>query len=172
MTTSDLKFTDPAPFYKTYIDVLGEGVELMDMLRRQYANFPKFIANIPEAKLHFAYADGKWTVAQVLMHIFDAERVFQHRALRFSRGDRTPLPGFDQDVYLKGSSPAVRSKDSLIQEYGAVRMATLTLFSNLEPEALELTGMASDTEWSVAKLGFVICGHQRYHRNMVRERYL
>lgn len=172
MTTSELHFAEPVPFYKNYIDVLGEGVELMDIMQRQLKNFPQFIDSLPEEKLNFVYAEGKWTISQVLTHIFDSERVFQYRALRFSRGDKTPLPGFDQDLYAAGSNPNPRSKESLLQEYEAVRKSTLTLFSNLEPKAFERTGMASDLEWSVAKLGFVICGHQRYHRNIIRERYL
>lgn len=171
MRTSDLRFPDPPPFYKTYVDVLDE-VELMDMLQRQLKNFPQFIESIPEDKLSFAYDKKKWTLIEVLLHIIDTERVFQYRALRFSRGDKTPLPGFDQDLYILGSNAQRRSKESIIEEYKNVRRATIALFANLDTKKLELTGMASDFEWSVAMLGFVICGHQKHHRNIVRERYL
>lgn len=171
MRTSELRFPNPAPFYKGYIDVLDE-VELMDMLQRQLKNFPKFIESVPDNRLNFAYANKKWTIAQVLMHVLDAERVFQYRALRFSRGDRTPLPGFDQDLFAAGLNAQRRSKESMIEEYKNIRRSSIALFNDLDAKKLAQTGVASGLEWSVAKLGFVICGHQKHHRNIIRERYL
>ncbi len=171
MKTSEIQLPDPAPFYKTYIDVLGE-VNLNDMLKKQLKNFPEFIESIPDATFSFAYAEGKWSVAEVLLHVIDAERVFQYRALRFSRGDKTLLPGFDQDAFVANSASNSRSKMSLINEYKAVRGSTIALFSSFSRPVLDLKGTASDLEWSVAGLGFVICGHQKYHRNIIRQRYL
>ncbi len=171
MLVSDLTFPKERPFYRTYIELIGE-VPLLEMLGRQLQNFPRFLESIPEDKLQFAYAEDKWTVAESLLHITDTERVFQHRALRFSRGDTTHLPGFDQHVYAAGSNAGIRSKESLIEEYKIVRQATLSLFGHLDNDALQRTGIASDLEWSVGALGFVICGHQRHHRNILRERYL
>ncbi|MBT9190506.1 DinB family protein [Zobellia russellii] len=171
MKTSELKLADPIPFYKTYIDVLGE-VELLDMLERQLQNFPDFIKSISESKLSHAYEVNKWTVAQVLLHIIDSERVFQYRALRFSRGDEKALPGFDENTYASNSNAEVRSKNSLIEEYIAVRKSTITLYKSFAPETLQKTGVASNLPWNVAVLGFVICGHQKHHRNILRERYL
>ena len=171
MKTSELKLADPIPFYKTYIDVLGE-VELLDMLERQLQNFPDFIKSISESKLSHAYEVNKWTVAQVLLHIIDSERVFQYRALRFSRGDETALPGFDENIYASNSNAEARSKNSLIEEYIAVRKSTITLYKSFTQETLQKTGVASNLPWNVAVLGFVICGHQKHHRNILRERYL
>lgn len=171
MRTSELQLPDPAPFYKTYIIVLGE-VELMDMLQKQLVNFPQFMESIPDMKLDFAYAEGKWTIAEVLLHVIDAERVFQYRALRFSRGDKTPLPGFDQDIYVRGLNTRRRSKESIIEEYKIVRKSTIALFANLDRKSLNQVGVASNMQWSVAALGFVICGHQKHHRNVIREKYM
>ena len=171
MRTSELKIAEPFPFYKTYIDILGD-VELLDMLRRQLSNFPKFIDSIPDEKLLYSYGADKWTVAQVLVHVIDSERVFQHRALRFSRGDYTALPGFDQDVYAEHSMADRRSKESLMEEYKIVRKSSIALFADLDRTKLDNVGRASDMPWSVAALGFVICGHQKHHRNVVLERYL
>jgi len=171
MRTSELQISEPFPFYKTYIDVLGD-VELLDMLRRQLGNFPEFIESIPGDKLLHSYQVDKWTIAQVLVHVIDSERVFQHRALRFSRGDNTPLPGFDQDFYAINAMAERRSKESIIEEFKVVRRSTIAIFSNLDREALDKLGTASNIEWSVGALGFVICGHQKYHRNILRERYL
>ncbi len=171
MLISELTFPKERPFYRNYIDLIGE-VPLLEMLERQLENFPKFLRSIPEEKLLYAYAENKWTVAESLVHITDTERVFQHRALRFSRGDTTHLPGFDHHIYVAGSNSNMRSKESLIDEYTVVRQATLSVFKHLDSHALERTGIASDLEWSVGALGFVICGHQRHHRNILRERYL
>jgi len=170
MRTSELNLTEPYPFYKTYIDILGD-VELLDMLQSQLGNFPEFMESIPDDKLRFKYEPEKWTVAQVLQHVIDTERIFQHRAFRFSRGDASVLPGFDQDSYAEKSMAERRSKESIIEEYKIVRKSTISLFANLDRNALENTGLASNLKWSVAALGFAICGHQKHHRNIIRERY-
>ncbi len=171
MRTSELQISEPFPFYKTYIDVLGD-VELLDMLKRQLGNFQEFIESIPDDGLLYSYQVDKWTIAQVLVHIIDTERVFQYRALCFSRGDSTPLPGFDQDIYAVHSMADRRSKESIMEEYKVVRKSTIAIFANLDRETLNKIGNASNMEWSVGALGFVICGHQKYHRNILRERYL
>ncbi|EAR01205.1 DinB family protein [Maribacter sp. HTCC2170] len=171
MRISELKAEDYNPFYQTYIDVLGD-VELFDLLRKQLDNFPQFLASLPDEKLSYAYADGKWTIAEALLHVLDTERVFQYRALRFMRGDSTPLPGFDQDTFVPNSNADRRTKESIIEEYKAVRRSTIALFSNMNGKSLQNVGMASDSPMSVAALGFIICGHQKHHRNVIRERYL
>lgn len=171
MGTAELNLAHPYPFYKTYIDILGD-VELLDMLQRQLDNFPEFIESIPDDKLGYSYEPEKWTVAQVLLHVIDTERIFQHRAFRFSRGDTSALPGFDQDSYAERSMAERHSKESIIEEYKIVRKSTISLFANLDRNALENRGIASDLEWSVAALGFVICGHQKHHRDSIRKRYL
>lgn len=171
MRSIELQPEDYNPFYQTYIDVLGD-VELMDMLRRQLKNFPKFLDSLPDEKLDFAYAEGKWTIAEALLHVLDAERVFQYRALRFMRGDKTPLPGFDQDIFVPNSNADRRTKESIIEEYKVIRRSTIALYSNMNGQSLQRKGVASDSPMSVAALGFIICGHQKHHRNVIRERYL
>lgn len=171
MRRSELTAGDYNPFYQTYIDTLGD-VELMDMHQRQLQNFPEFIESIPDSKLNYAYGEGKWTIAEVIIHIIDTERVFQYRALRFSRGDMTPLPGFEQDDYVPNSNAHRRSKESIIEEYKAVRKSTISLFANFDRQTLRIKGVASNSEMSVAALGFIISGHQKHHRNIIRERYL
>lgn len=171
MKTSELARSDYNPFYHTYIEVLGE-VELMEMMQKQLGNFPEFIESIPESLIHTAYAEGKWTIAEVLLHVIDAERVFQYRALRLGRGDQTPLPGFDQDAYVPLSRAGSRDRKSLISEYESVREASLTLYRNLDDAQLNQYGTVSNSGISVAAIGFIICGHQKHHRNIIRERYL
>ncbi|MFC4096866.1 DinB family protein [Euzebyella saccharophila] len=171
MKPSELQFSEPYPFYKKYIDTLKDE-ELLETMKNQLQNFPQFINSIPEEKMGFRYGPDKWIIAEVLLHIIDSERVFQYRALRFSRGDQTPLPGFEQDDYVPFSNAVSRNKQSIIEEYTTVRKATITLFSHLDEETLLRTGTASSLPWSVASVGFAICGHQRHHRNILRERYL
>ena len=171
MRITALKKEEYNPFYQTYIDVLGD-VELFDIIRRQLDNFPQFLESLPDDKFNYAYADGKWTIAEVLIHVLDTERVFQYRALRFMRGDKTPLPGFDQDIFVPNSNADRRTKASIIEEYKTVRRSTIALFSNMSGKTLHNIGIASDCPMSVAALGFIICGHQKHHRNVIRERYL
>ncbi|GGD38361.1 DinB family protein [Muriicola marianensis] len=171
MKTSQLTSSDYNPYYKAYIEALGE-VDLMKTLKKQVENYPQFLGSIPEDKLNYSYAEGKWTVAEVLVHVLDSERVFQYRALRFARKDETPLPGFDQDLYVPASGANHRSIESIIEEYKAIRRSTIALYESFEEGVLKRRGVASNSTMSVGALGFIICGHQKHHRNIIRERYL
>ncbi|MGB5237310.1 MAG: DinB family protein [Flavobacteriaceae bacterium] len=171
MKASDLHKDDYHPFYHPYIMELGD-VDLIEILKKQLINFPQFIASIPDEKWHSSYGEGKWTIAEVLVHILDAERVFQYRALRFSRNDNTDLPGFDQDAYVHFSGASKRTKDDVTEEYEAVRASTIALYSKFSNEILKRRGKANNSLMSLAALGFIICGHQRHHRNVIRSRYL
>ncbi len=171
MKTSQLKDHEYNPYYRTYIEALGE-VTLMDTLRKQLKNYPQFLASIPQDKLTYRYAEGKWTVAEVLLHVLDTERVFQYRALRFARKDVTPLPGFNQDDYVPNSDANSRSIEQFIKEYKAIRESTISLFETFDAATLKRKGVASNSPMSVAAIGFIMCGHQKHHRNILRERYL
>ena len=171
MKTSALKHHEYNPYYRVYIEALGE-VDLLTTLKKQLKNFPKFIKSIPSDKLTHAYAEGKWTIAEVITHILDTERVFQYRALRFARNDQTPLPGFDQDAYVPNSAANERSIKELIKEYKAIRKSTIVLYKTFDATTLGRKGVASNSPMSVAALGFIMCGHQKHHRNIIRERYL
>lgn len=171
MILSELKEGDCPAYYQPYLDTLGEA-SLLDLMERQMGNFPEFIRSIPEEKWNYRYAPEKWSIAEVLVHVLDTERVFQYRALRFGRNDFTPLPGFDQDVYVPMSLAAERSKESLVKEYKVVRESSLLLFSSFPRERMFWKGSASGNPMSVGAMGFIICGHQKHHRNILRARYL
>ncbi len=171
MKPSELQSNDYNPYYQTYINKLGEA-DLLETMAKQLNNFPQFIASIPKDKWNYAYDEGKWTVVEALLHIIDTERIFQYRALRFARNDDSHLPGFDQDLYVPKSGANKRSKESIISEYKAVRQSTLALFSELDIDTLMRKGTASGSKMSVAALGFITLGHQRHHRDIIRERYL
>jgi hypothetical protein len=172
MIPSELKIGEYNSYYQTYIDKIGGDAELIETLKKQLKNFPNFLNNIPEEKLQYAYAPDKWSVLEALLHIIDTERIFQYRALRFSRNDLTSLPGFDQDIYVPESNANHRTIASVIEEYIAVRSSTISLFSSFNDDVFKRIGTASDSPMSVGALGFIICGHQRHHRDIIRERYL
>lgn len=171
MKVSALGPTEYHSYYKQYITAL-EDVHLMNALKSGLDNISNFVAQIPDSKMNFSYADGKWSVAEILIHLIDAERVFQYRALRFARGDKTELQGFDQDLYVPQSSAEKRSKNDILEEFIAVRNSSCTLFNSFGDNELKRLGSANGTPMSVRALGFVICGHQKHHFRILKERYL
>ncbi len=171
MKTTEIKSGDYNPYFKTYVDLVGD-VDLIPQLEKQLENFPKFIKSIPEEKLRYSYAEGKWTVLEALQHVIDTERIFQYRALRFSRGDETPLMGFDQDVFIPYSRANEKSITEIVNEYITVRNSTLSLFRSFDSNALKRKGIASESPMSVGAIGFILSGHQRHHRDVIRDRYL
>ena len=171
MKVSQLVPEDYNPYYKTYIDALG-GVTLNDALKNGLEEIKKLLSTIPDDKLSFRYADGKWTIAEVLLHIIDTERVFQYRALCFSRNDKALFPGFDQDAYVENSNAAKRTKESILQEFIAVRASTIALFQSFDENDLQKRGVASNSTMSVAAAGFIISGHLKHHQKILVERYL
>ena len=158
-------------FYRTYLASLGD-VDLMDALSNGKDDFLKLVAELPEYKWHYAYRADKWNVMEVMLHIIDTERIFQYRAFRFSRNDKTELPGFEQEDYIREAKIRLRTKGEIIDEYKAVRDATIALFKGMTDKELGRRGLASGKVWSVGGLGFVISGHQKHHCNIILSRYL
>ncbi|NDV15000.1 DUF664 domain-containing protein [Muricauda sp. TY007] len=171
MMLSELPSSEYNPFYQTYIMALGN-VDLMEELRKGKDDFLTLLQQIPEEKLYYAYAEGKWSLAEVLVHIIDTERIFQYRALCIARNDKTPLPGFDQDTYVPYSNADNRSRKILMEEYKAVRDSTIFLFDSFDEETIKRIGVASGSKMSVRALGFIISGHQAHHIRIIKERYL
>ena len=172
MKRSQLKEGDCPPYYQAYLDTIDAETDLLQLMESQLGNFPQFIASIPSEKWDYRYAPGKWTVAEALIHVLDTERVFQYRALRLGRKDPTPLPGFDQDPWVANSRAEQRTAADVIEEYRAVRASTLWLFRYFEEADLSWKGIASGKPVTLGALGFMICGHQKHHRNILRARYL
>lgn len=171
MLLSELPTSEYNPFYHTYVMALGN-VDLLDELRNGKQVLLSLLEEIPEEKLTYAYAEGKWTLAEALVHMLDTERIFQYRALCIARNDKSEFPGFDQEAYVPVSNANNRSKKDLIDEYVAVRDSSITLFASLDEEALKRVGVASGSKMSVRALGFITSGHQAHHVRILRERYL
>ncbi len=172
MYLSDLSPKEYHTFYSPYIRALGNERPLLEVIEATGTEFKQYIDEIPEEKLSYAYDRGKWTVAEVLQHIIDAERVFAYRALRFSRGDTTPLPGFDQDAYILPSKANSRSLSGLLEEFVQVRASSFSLFRSFDNTMLKTIGTASGSPMSVRALGFILAGHQSHHQKTLKERYL
>lgn len=120
-----------------------------------------------------SYAPGKWTLAELFLHLIDTERIMSYRALRFSRGDQTPLPGFDENAIVTHSNANQRSGESIIEEFEAVRQSTKTLFENMSEEQELRSGRFSGYDAiSVYEIGLIIAGHVVHHLGVVEERYL
>jgi uncharacterized damage-inducible protein DinB len=132
----------------------------------------KFVQDIPLDKFDYRYAEGKWTIKDILQHIIDAERIFAYRALRFARNDKTDLPGFEENEYVDEANANNRTIIQLLTELSAVRHATLLLFKTFSDSQLLRMGTANNNAMSVRALGFVIIGHQNHHQRVFQERYL
>jgi hypothetical protein len=171
MLVSDLGSSEYHSYYQPYISTLGN-VELLSELKEGKTDFSAFIDTIPNSKKDVRYQEGKWTVAEVIQHLVDAERVFQYRALRFSRGDKTSLPGFNQDDYVPSSRTKDKTLSAIKNEFLSVRESSISLFSSLNNTELKRIGIASDAEMSVRALGFIICGHQKHHKKILQNWYL
>ncbi|NAS30520.1 DUF664 domain-containing protein [Flavobacteriaceae bacterium R38] len=171
MTTSQINKDEYNPYYGPYIDIVGEA-DLMDALKFSSERFQKMIIDLPVDKLQYSYGEGKWTVAQIILHLIDAERVFQYRALRFGRNDKTDIPGFEQDDYVAESNGNQRTKQELLEEFKAVRSSSIQLFKSFSDDLLLRKGTASGTPMSVRAIGFVLSGHVLHHMKIINEKYL
>ena len=161
-----------APYAIMYIGLLPDDGLVLEHLRDNVKTTTEFILSLPEEKLSHRYAEGKWTVKEILAHVVDDERIYAYRALRFARNDRTELPGFEQDDYALHSGANERDVKDILKEFAAVRRATIALFEGLGDEALKRSGVASGNVMSVRAAAYHIAGHELRHVQIIRERYL
>lgn len=171
MKPNELSKSEYSSFNATYIDAL-EDLSLIEGLEKGLSQMVSFISNIPPEKLEFRYAEGKWTIKDIFLHLIDAERIFAYRALRIGRGDKTLLAGFEENDYVPNANANARSIESLVEEFQLVRKSTLLLFVYFSDEQLKYLGTSSNNIISVRAIGFLISGHQNHHLKIIEERYL
>ncbi|UJH69134.1 DinB family protein [Allomuricauda sp. SCSIO 65647] len=165
-------------YSKIYMDLLEDDGKVLEHLWANFLKIREYVHALPEEKLYYRYADNKWTIKEILVHLIDDERIFSYRALRYARNDDTPLHGFDQDVYAKSSNANARSLESIFDEYETVRKATISLFKNLPEESFTRKGCGIEhdgsivNERSVRGLAYHIAGHELRHFNIIKERYM
>ena len=158
-----------APFYAGYIERVTE--EPLVALEHQRDTTAALLRRIPASSSGHRYAEGKWTVRDLIGHMADAERIMSYRALRIARGDGTPLPGFDENAYAKVAGADARGWNDLVQDLAVVRAATLALFRSFNGDAWRRAGVANGATISVRALGHIIVGHERHHLHILQSRY-
>jgi len=159
-----------APYYDRYISLV-EGEDILNALDQQRRQTMTLLCGRDEEDGEFRYAPGKWSAKEVLGHVCDTERIFAYRALRFARADATPLAGFEQDDYVRNGPFAQRPLADLVEDFIAVRRATLSLLRNLDEAAWMRRGIANKNEVSVRGLAYIIAGHELHHRRILEEKY-
>lgn len=158
-------------FYAGYVSQVPDG-DVVEALIGGAEIAAALLHDVDEETADRAYAPGKWTLKEVLLHCADAERIFAYRALRIARGDATPLPGWDENAYTPMSGAAERSLDAILDEFESVRDATVTLLQGLPDEAWSRTGIANDRPVSVRAIAWMTAGHLLHHLSVVQDRYL
>ena len=162
--------SEHAPYYSRYIDMVPDG-DILGTLAAQIGVTLTELRKISEQDSLHRYAQGKWSVREIVGHMIDTERILAYRALRFARNDQTNLPGFEQDDYIDAANFNERPWSDLIDEFYAVRRSNIAMFRGLAEEAWTRTGVANDTPMSVRAAAYIIAGHERHHLGIIREKY-
>jgi hypothetical protein len=173
VATSNIARPEPgeyAPYYEKYISLVP-GTDILGALESQRRQTLILLCGRDDQEGNLRYAPDKWSVKELLGHVCDTERIFAYRALRISRADRSPVEGFEQDDYVRNGPFAHRPIAELIDDYIAVRRATLTLFRNLDEQAWTRVGIANNNEVSVRALAYITAGHELHHKRILEEKY-
>lgn len=158
-------------YFEKYTDLL-ENKDVLSALKSATKSTKKIFKQVDESKALFAYAEGKWTINELVLHLIDTERILLYRALAFSRGEKALLPSFDEELYASNSNANNRSFKSIKKEFFATRKSSISFFKNLTPVMLQQKGRAAGNELSVANIGLIIAGHQTHHFTILKLRYL
>ena len=159
------------PYYERYVSLVEDG-DIIDKLAAQPTALQDLLTALPEEKGSYAYAEGKWSIKELLGHLIDGERMFAYRMFRISRGDKTPIEGFEQDGYIENAHSNQRSFADLLDEFSLLRRANMIFFSNLDDAAWGRIGTANNVEISVRALVYIMAGHIEHHLSILKERYL
>lgn len=171
MKLQELEETDYPEYYQQYIHLLPNE-DLLSILDSQKEEKIRFLKSLEIGDLSFRYAEGKWTVAEVIQHVIDTERIFQFRALCIARNDKTSLHGYDQDAYVPASKANIRSISEFIAEYESVRNSGILLFRSFDDEMLKRLGFSNGYNLSAGAAGFIIAGHEKHHLKLFKSNYL
>lgn len=163
--------TEYAPYYHKYVSLVPDGNIAETLTTQLNATLAQWRA-VPEALGMHAYAPGKWSIKEMMGHVIDTERIMAYRALRIGRGDQTPLPGFEQDDFIANSNFNARTIADLADEFELVRRANIMLFKHLSATELARQGTASENPITARALGFILAGHELYHQDLLKTRYL
>ena len=160
-----------APYYERYISLVADS-DIVDVLGSQPTRLQDMLTAMPDEKGEFRYAEGKWSIKELLGHIIDGERMFAYRAFRISRGDETPIEGFEQDGYIEHAHSNDRSFADIFDELSLLRRANLIFIKNLSDAGWLRVGTASDAKVSTRALVYIMAGHVEHHLAILKDRYL
>ncbi len=160
-----------AHYYEAYVNLVQED-NIVQLLESQLEIVVNLLRDLPEEKGLYRYADGKWSLKEVIGHISDTERIMSYRLLRVARGDATPLAGFDENDYVQGAFFDSSKLEDLLEDFSNVRRSTISLLRGLSEEALSRKGIANNSVISARALAYILVGHQMHHLTVIQERYL
>ncbi|WP_435414787.1 DinB family protein [Polaribacter aestuariivivens] len=161
------------PYFEQYIQLVSkDNKSIIENLENSQNQFDTFLRNLPKEKHSFSYAEGKWTLKELIQHVIDTERIFCYRALCFARNDKALLPGFDQDVFVNYGNANKLNYFDLLDEMAVLRKSTIQMYKSFSQEALLRIGTASNNKISVRALGYLSSGHQLHHLSVIKQRYL
>lgn len=157
-------------FYHNYINLVNE-TSLSPAMAKHLQDAVAVLEQLPLQKWEYRYAPGKWTIKELVQHVIDAERIFAYRALCIARGEKTPLPGFDENSYAEASGANKRGYSDLIEELKTAQHSTFQLFRSFDESQLQQSGIANGNSIYVEAIGFILIGHTRHHLKILKERY-
>jgi hypothetical protein len=163
--------TEYNDYYSSYVESVPDG-DIVHILNEQINETHNLLQDISNTQGQFRYAPGKWSLKEVVGHITDTERIMGYRLLSIARGDSTPLPGYDENVYVENAVFDNQSMDKLLKNLNAVRQSTIHLLQSLETDTWARQGTANYSQVTVRALAYIIAGHELHHRKFIKERYL
>lgn len=172
MTKANLNPNEYNEYYSSYIGLLDNNTEIIDGYYQDKKMMEEFINSIPEGKLPYRYQPEKWSVSEVIQHLIDTERIFMYRCFRIARNDKTELAGFDQDNFIIPSEANSKSKEQILEEFSASRNYSISLLKSLSEKNLALIGNANGGNVSARAGAYIVLGHNIWHTNIIKERYL
>lgn len=155
-----------------YMDLVPKNTSVLEHMKSNFDHVKDFVYGLQKEKLLFRYAEDKWSIKEVLVHIVDDERIYANRSLAFARNDKTIFPGFEEKAYTLYSDADNRDLDNIFEEYEAVRRSTIALFNGFTEAMLMRKGTASGNQATVRAMAYHIAGHELHHMKLIQERYL
>lgn len=159
-------------YFNHYVNLVNNNNDVINTLEISHKRTNELLDLITEEQGNYSYAEGKWSIKELLVHLIDTERIFCNRALRIARNDKTNLPGYDHDAYVPESMANERKICEIYKEFDLVRQSTIAMFKSFTPEMLERSGTANGNNLTVLAIGYIIAGHETHHINILEERYL
>jgi len=172
MKKQDLNTTEYNDYIAGYINKIDDNTELLSGYEADKKKIIDFFSTIPENKLTYRYQPEKWSVKEVFQHIIDTERIFMYRLLRIARNDKTPLPGYDQDIFIEPSGANEKSLEVLLKEFEITRTYSINILESLSTTNLKNMGVVSESPISARACAFLLLGHSFWHIEIIKERYL